>query len=607
MLPGKCLHEVFEVRARQAPDRIAVTSCDEVITYGNLDERANQLAARLRTLGVGSDVLVALCIDRGIEMIIGLLAILKAGGAYVPIDPAYPDKHIEYLLADSEVAIVVTSQPVATRLQVHNLTVVCVGDRVGPTQASVSSAPNLPGDDKLAYAIYTSGSTGTAKGVLVEHRNVLRLFEQTNHWFEFDEHDVWTMFHSISFDFSVWEIWGALLYGGRLVIVPAEVTRSPAQFHALLKREKVTVLNQTPTAFSQLVAADLACEDPSEFHLRFLIFGGEALDLRSLEPWITRYGDQSPALVNMYGITETTVHVTYKRILQEDLKFPELSPIGVPIPDLQIYLLDAAGEPVADGTAGELFVAGPGLARGYLNRPELTTSRFVERPDLGGGMRLYHSGDRAVRLPNGEFAYLSRSDDQIKVRGFRVEPQEVELCLRGHEQIAAACVIPHDYGDGDVRLIAYVVASPGFDRSESTLDTLTAELAARAADTLPGHMRPSAYLVLPQLPTTVHGKVDRAALKHLPVPRLDLKAKSSAAMTTTEQQLVNIWEDVLQYKGIGVDDDFFELGGTSLALVRILVSVNQRFGVSMTDGIVAKRASIADLAKLIDARQETSL
>lgn len=607
MLPGKCLHEVFEVRARQAPNRIAVTSFDEVITYGNLDERANRLAARLRTLGVGPDVLVALCIDRGIEMIIGLLAILKAGGAYVPIDPAYPDKHIKFLLADSAVSIIVTSHPIATRLQVHNLTLVCVGDTVSATEASVSAAPDRPSDDKLAYAIYTSGSTGTAKGVLVEHRNVLRLFEQTNQWFEFDDHDVWTMFHSISFDFSVWEIWGALLYGGRLVIVSSEVTRSPAQFHALLRRERVTVLNQTPTAFSQLVAADLACKNPSGFDLRFLIFGGEALDLRSLEPWITRYGDQSPTPINMYGITETTVHVTYKRILQEDLKFPDLSPIGVPISDLQIYLLDEAGEPVADGIAGELFVAGPGLARGYLNRPELTASRFVERPDIGGGTRLYHSGDRAVRMANGEFAYLSRSDDQIKVRGFRVEPQQVELCLRGHEQIAAACVIPHEYGDGDVRLIAYVVATPHPDLSESNSDMLTAELAASAADTLPAHMRPSAYIVLPQLPATVHGKVDRAALKDLPAPRLDLKSKSSAAMTATEQQLVNIWEDVLQYKGIGVDDDFFKLGGTSLALVRILVSVNQRFGISMTDGIVADRASIADLAKLIDARQETSL
>ena len=411
MLSGKCLHSIFEERAREAPDRVALYTPERQIKYGELDSQANRLAQKLKTLGVGPEVLVGLCVDRSIEMIVGMLAILKSGGAYVPIDPAYPNKRIDFIVADSAISVVVTVSRMTECLRTCQATVVCIDDEI----YSHESIPIEPGsaeysETSLAYLIYTSGSTGSPKGVLVEHKNVTRLFDQTHHWFRFNENDVWTLFHSISFDFSVWEIWGALLYGGSLVIVPDEITRSPSQFRSLLKNRKVTVLNQTPSALRQLISAEMGCTERSDFNLRLVIIGGEALDYCMLEPWVDRYGDEFPELVNMYGITETTVHVTYKRILREDLKSVDTSVIGIPIPDLQIHLLDEMGNPVPDGTPGELYIAGPGLARGYFNNPELTDQRFTQSPNgMSGRARLYRSGDRAIRLPNGEYAYCGRS------------------------------------------------------------------------------------------------------------------------------------------------------------------------------------------------------
>ncbi len=597
MFPAKRLHEIFELRAREAPESLAVRTLEHEITYAELDAQANQLARKLRNLGVGPDVLVGLCIDRSVELIAGLLGILKAGGAYVPIDPSYPQKRIDFLLSDSAVSVVVTVSRVAQNLGECKAAIVCIDEESSTTDNNVQ--PVEGNETNLAYVIYTSGSTGIPKGVLVEHRNVIRLFEQTAHWFQFNERDVWTLFHSISFDFSVWEIWGALLYGGCLVIVPQDVSRSPAQFHSLLKEKKVTVLNQTPSAFRQLVAADVDREKTSDFNLRFVIFGGEALDVKVLEPWIERYGDQRPALINMYGITETTVHVTYKPILREDLKHPHVSPIGVPIPDLQLFLVDADGELVPEGMPGELYVAGAGVARGYLNRPDLTAQSFVEKPFTPA--RLYKSGDRAVRMANGEFAYLGRSDDQMKVRGFRIEPREIELCLCKHPEITSAVVIRHDYGDGDARLVAFVMPQSSFNE-ESLIDELT----ERATAELPLHMRPSAYFVLPEIPLTSHGKVDRDALRQMIASNSDVNGSSHADTSTTEQTILAIWEEVLQRKNVGMKDDFFDVGGTSLALIRIFGIVNQRFNIDLDISVLSEEATIAQLANSVDVELQNN-
>ena len=593
MFNGNCLHHIFESRVREAPGHVAIRSTGEQITYGQLDDRANQLAHKLKGMGVGPDVLVGLCVDRSTEMIVGLLAILKAGGAYVPVDPAYPSKRIEFLLTDSAVDVVVTVARVEKCLGECRARKVLVDDL---SSGDAPAAPRSVEGNKtdLAYVIYTSGSTGVPKGVPVEHGNVVRLFEQTDHWFGFNRHDVWTMFHSISFDFSVWEIWGALLYGGTLVIVPYDISRSPAQFQSLLTANKVTVLNQTPSAFRQLITEDAAQSKLSDRDLRLVILGGEALDVRMLEPWVARHGDERPQVINMYGITETTVHVTYKRILKDDLRRADVSPIGIPIPDLRIYLMDSEGQPVVDGTPGEIYVAGRGLARGYLNRPELTASRFAQSP---GGERLYRTGDLAVRLPGGELAYRGRCDNQIKVRGFRVEPREIELCLNAHPQVATAIVIPNDYGEGDVRLVAYVVPRPGFDL---TVENLKADLAERAAAELPLHMRPSDYFVVSEIPMTDHGKANREALRQMLVQKPDSKGKSTASKSTTEEVITEIWEEILQRKGIESDLDFFDMGGTSLALIRIFARVNERFNVSLDASVLIEEATISRLATCVD-------
>lgn len=600
MLPGKQLHKIFEGRAREGPRRIAVCDSGMRLTYEELDRLAERVACELRRLGAGPGMLAGLCLERGAGMIAGLLGILKAGAAYVPMDPAYPAKRIQFLCADSGVEVIVTESALAAGLGGYNVRLLCMDDLpAAPSEREPAQPANSDEGNAAAYVIYTSGSTGTPKGVLVEHRNVIRLFEQTEPWFHFNHDDVWTMFHSISFDFSVWEIWGALLFGGRLVIVPSGIARSPAQFHCLLTEEKVTVLNQTPSAFRTLAAADSVQAAPAKFALRFIIFGGEALDVKLLIPWIERYGDQTPRLINMYGITETTVHVTYKRILREDLQRSDLrplSPIGVPIPDLQLQLLDPDGKPVPDGTPGEIHVSGAGLARGYLHRPELTAERFAEGPP-----RLYRSGDRGVRLSNGEYAYLGRVDDQMKVRGFRIEPGEVETCLCGHREVAGAIVAAHDYGDGDVRLTAYVIPAAGLERGHSEEEKLMAELSAKAAEELPLHMRPSAYLIVDQIPLTAHGKADREALKELALRSHSLRDDGSAGLAeTTEQAVIRIWKEILQRPDIGPRDEFFDLGGTSLALIRIFAQVNRQFGVSLNGSVLVEEPTAARLAQCIN-------
>lgn len=593
MLPAKKLHKVFEARVREAPRRIALCAPAEQLTYGELNLLADRVARHLRSLGIGPGALVGLCLERKAGLIAGMLGILKAGAAYVPIDPAYPAKRIQFLAADSGIGLVVTETALVDRVTGLNTRLLCLDDLPALSTDTVASLSTLrEEEDSAAYVIYTSGSTGAPKGVLVEHRNVIRLFEQTAPWFQFSHEDVWTMFHSISFDFSVWEIWGALLYGGCLVIVPSDVSRFPSQFLDLLREKKVTVLNQTPSAFRPLVAED---HGRAGFSLRLMIFGGEALDLRLLEPWIARYGDQNPQLFNMYGITETTVHVTLKRLLREDLGRSDISPIGVPIPDLQLHLLDEERNPVPDGSPGELYVSGPGLARGYLRRPELTAERFLE-----GAVRLYRTGDRAVRLVNGEFAYLGRVDDQLKVRGFRIEPREVEFCLCGHSDVARAVVMPQDYGDGDIRLVAYVVPRAGLE-PDSRSARLIEDLAARAAAELPLHMRPSAFFVIPEVPLNANGKVDREALRQLAGSEANALPDAAPQATSTQRTVIGIWEEILQRKGVGLRDDFFDLGGTSLALIRIFARVNAHFKVALNGSVLAEDPTPAQLAVCIDA------
>jgi amino acid adenylation domain-containing protein len=465
--PELCVHQLFEVQAARAPEAVALVFESEQFTYAALNARANQIAHHLRSLGVGPEVRVGLCLERSLEMVVGVLAILKAGGGYVPLDPAAPRERLAFLLEDATISVLLTQQRLRDRLPARAAAVISMDDPAAPwSTASRENPVSAAGPDSLAYVIYTSGSTGRPKGVLVTHAHVARLFAATDSWFRVGPQDVWTLFHSIAFDFSVWELWGALMYGGRLVVVPYWISRSPEAFLELLSRERVTVLNQTPSAFYQLIQAEEETSD-LPLALRLVIFGGEALSLPRLRPWFARHGDAVPQLVNMYGITETTVHVTYRPLSAADLERGAGSMIGVPIPDLRVYLLDRHLEPVPVGMAGELYVGGAGVARGYLDRPELTAERFIPDPFSDEtGARLYRSGDLARWLADGDLEYLGRADDQVKIRGFRIELGEIAAVLAQHPGVRECVVLAREdpsepaSGAGEKRLVAYIVPRP---------------------------------------------------------------------------------------------------------------------------------------------------
>ena len=548
------LHGWFAEQVRATPHATALTDSGARISYSELDARSNRLARRLAANGIADAGLVGLLTERGAALIVGILGILKCGAAYVPMDPIYPDDRIGWMISDAGIQVVVTQASLAAR--VSPATALCVDDAhecsSAPVEANVT--PDHP-----AYVIYTSGSTGRPKGCLVTHRNVTRLFRVTEAWFRFGPSDVWTLFHSAAFDFSVWEIWGALLYGGRLVVVPYYTSREPEAFSDLVLREGVTVLNQTPSAFRQFMAMDERRLPGAGLRLRLVIFGGEALDLAALQPWFDRHGEAFPQLVNMYGITETTVHVTYRPITEADVRANRGSRIGIPLPDLRLIALDWCGHLAPVGIPGELFVAGEGLSPGYLNRPALTAERFVADPFglSGARRRLYRTGDLARRLPDGDFEYLGRIDHQVKIRGFRIELGEIESELLALPGVAGGVVLMRDD-----RLIAWVVA--GRD-PRPTVEELRAGLRLR----LPEYMVPSAFVWLAQLPLTPNGKLDRAAL---PSPVSDGAAAGSDYIPPRDEReniLAEIWSDVLKVTRVGIRDNYFALGGDSIRSLAI--------------------------------------
>ncbi|HEY0737635.1 MAG TPA: amino acid adenylation domain-containing protein, partial [Herpetosiphonaceae bacterium] len=644
-----CLHTVFAAQAARTPDAVAVTYEDTALTYAELDRRANQVAQYLRSLDVGPEVYVGICIEPSLEVIVGLLGILKAGGAYVPIDPAYPAQRQSLILADAQAPVLLTQERIAAELPESAAQIVCL-DAEWPTIARLPDTPppNAVTPDHLAYVIYTSGSTGTPKGVQVTHANAGRVFAATDDWFRFDERDVWTLFHSTAFDFSVWELWGALLYGGRLVVVPYWISRSPDAFADLLRRERVTVLNQTPSAFRQLVQAAGSAGD---LPLRLVIFGGEALNLASLQSWFAYYPDRMPQLVNMYGITETTVHVTYRPLTAEDARVALGSMIGVPIPDLQLYILDQQMQPVPVGVSGELYVGGGGVARGYLNRPALTAERFVPHPfSATPGARLYKSGDGARYRANGDIEYLGRLDTQIKIRGFRIEIGEIEAVLSRYSGVRDAVVIvredePPAGGHPEKRLVAYVVEEQenketreqnedqnperrtqnGEPRLKDESDSvpprlpqprlkpaevwgrgvggegLILSLRAFLRTRLPEYMVPSAFVVLDAIPLTAHGKVDRRALPAPDSARPMPEDTFVAPRTADEEIVAQIWAEVLHLDRVGILDNFFVLGGHSLMATQVISKLRAAFQIELPLRVLFEVPTIAGLCERIEA------
>ncbi|QTB52097.1 non-ribosomal peptide synthetase [Burkholderia pseudomallei] len=608
----QCIHQLFEAQVDRKPEAIALTFDGQRLSYAELNARANRLAHYLQARGVGPDRLVALCAERGIEMVVGLLAILKAGGAYVPLDPAYASDRLRGIVEDSQPALVLADAVGRAALGELDGALPVIDPETDALRWREMPATNPEVASQhvhhLAYVIYTSGSTGRPKGVMVEHAQVVRLFGATQAWFGFDERDVWTLFHSYGFDFSVWEMWGALLHGGRLVIVPTEVTRTPSAFFALLCAEGVTVLNQTPSAFQALMSAQEEREEAAgnieranvvAHRLRYVIFGGEALEPRTLASWYARHGERTQ-LVNMYGITETTVHVTYCALRAEDAMRLGASPIGVRIPDLQLYVLDARREPVPMGVTGELYVGGAGVARGYLNRPELTRERFIDDPFVAGG-RLYKTGDLARWRTDGSLEYLGRNDFQVKIRGFRIELGEIEAQLAKVAGVREVVVLardsaaevrdnatpnvptPKSSSETEKRLVAYY-----------TGDADVAALRAQAAQHLPSYMVPSAYVRLDAWPLTPNGKLDRRAL---PAPADDAYARAEyeAPQGAKEEALAAIWRELLHVERVSRHDNFFELGGHSLLAIGVIERM-RREGLHTDVRSIFNAQTLSDLA-----------
>ncbi|KAF9354377.1 hypothetical protein BGX26_007800, partial [Mortierella sp. AD094] len=586
---SQCTHRVFEQQVVVSPDAVAAVHDGQSLTYNELNERANKLANHLIGLGVKPDMLVALCVERSLAIVIGILAIHKAGGAYLPLDPVYASSRLQDIIVDAGPYIVIADALGKQMLGTDALSSLAVVDPNAEynTSAENPQVPDLT-SNHLAYVIYTSGSTGRPKGVMVEHAQVTRLFESTAHWFKFNSSDTWIMAHSFSFDFSVWEMWGALRYGGKLVIPDIQSIQSSGDLYELICSEGVSVLNLTPSAFRPLIKYHAEAQGGNQ--LRYVILGGEALEPSSLQSWFA-IPRALPQVINMYGITETTVHVSYRVMTEADVTL-SVSPIGERIPDLTIYILDSQNRPVPLGAIGELCIGGLGVSRGYLNRPELTSEKFPLDPfsDIDGA-RIYKTGDLARFLPNGELIYLGRNDHQVKIRGFRIELGEIEARLMDHKLVRESLVLAVG-SESDKRLVAYVVADE--------IDSLAQKFRDHLTPLLPDYMVPAAFVRLDRFPLTPNGKLDRHAL---PEPERDAFASQAfeEPKGDAEMALAGIWSDLLKVDRISRHDNFFILGGHSLMAVRMINRLSS-LGVRLQISTIFASPHLYDLAAALDGQ-----
>ncbi|WP_156425244.1 non-ribosomal peptide synthetase, partial [Mycobacterium sp. GA-1285] len=577
---------LFAEQVGRCPEAVALSFEGRSMSYGELDEASNRLAHLLAGRGVGPGERVALLLPRSVEAIVAILAVLKIGAAYVPIDPAHPDARIGLVLADAGPRAAVTMEGLRSRLDGHDLVVVEVDDPALDGQP-VTALP-APAADDVAYLIYTSGTTGVPKGVAITHRNVVELLEAALADVNFAG-QVWSQWHSLAFDVSVWEMWGALLFGGRLVVVSESVARSPEDFHNLLAAERVSVLSQTPSAFYALQAVDaLQPETSRQLSLQTVVFAGEALEPQRLRSWLQNHPG-SPRLFNMYGTTETTVHASLREIVAADVEDTG-SPVGVPLAHLGFFVLDAWLRPVPAGVVGDLYVAGSGVGLGYWRRAGLSASRFVACPFVGAGAqghRMYRTGDLVSWGTDGQLRYLGRADEQVKIRGYRIELGEVQAALGDLDGVDQAAVIVREDRPGDKRLVGYFVgtADPGM-------------LRVGLAERLPAYMVPTAVVALDALPLTVNGKLDKRAL---PVPEYTDGDRYRAPSNPVEQILADIFAEVLGLERVGVDESFFELGGDSLSAMRLVAAVNTGLDAGVAVRAVFESPTVAQMALRIGA------
>jgi amino acid adenylation domain-containing protein len=559
------IESAFGLVSAQQPDAIAISYDDEELTYAELDHRSSLLAAALAARGVTPGGFVGICLNRSAAVVVAMLAVVKCGAIYVPMDPAYPHDRLEYTASDAGLTLTITED--GSFPDVPGMAVTTMAELAREADPGhLWQAAAGTGSD-AAYMIYTSGSTGRPKGVLIPHRNVIALIDATREGLELSPRDTWTLFHSSAFDFSVWEIWGCLLTGGQLVVVPHWVSRDPEQFRELIGRKSVSVLNQTPSAFYQLIEVDQRA--PVSDSLRLVIFGGEPLDARALLPWFDRHAESRCRLVNMFGITETTVHVTWQDVRRREALGASRS-VGTPIPGWHLYVMDEQQRLLPPGVPGEVYVGGAGVALRYHGRDDLTQARFMPDPFQEGIM--YRTGDRGCMLANGTLEHLGRLDNQIKLRGFRIELDEIRRVLLGHDAVRAAAVLfnqPNRADPASARIDAYVVAE----------GATAVDIRAHVARFLPEHMVPSTFTFVSTMPLTTNGKLDTKRLPspEVPAPVFAPSVTDSAVqpLSAMEELMCSIWQDVLG-REISADENFFDLGGNSLLAVRIAAAMRKQ-------------------------------
>ena len=586
--PQKCIHQLFEEQVERTPDAVAVVFEGQQLTYRELNNRANQLAHYLQKLGVKPDMLVGICVERSVEMVVGLLGILKAGGAYVPLDSKYPKERLNLMLSDSQVYVVLTQEKLLTKIPENQAKLVCLDthwqsisqeDRDNPiSEAKVNN---------LAYICYTSGSTGKPKGVSVPHRGVVRLVKKTN-YINFSSEEVFLQLASISFDASTFEIWGSLLNGAKLVLMPAHAP-SLEELGRVIERHQVSTLWLTAGLFHLLVDKRIQDLKP----VRQLLAGGDVLSVSHVQKVLRELPNCQ--LINGYGPTENTTFTCCYTITEPPQNGNSI-PIGRAIANTQVYILDTYLQPLPIGVPGELYIGGDGLAKGYFNRPELTAEKFILNPFSDESQaRLYKTGDLARYLPDGNIEFLGRKDYQVKIRGFRIELGEIEFVLAQHPSIQETVVIAREDIPGDKRLVAYVVLQ------QEQLNS--SDLRLFLQERLPNYMVPSTFVFLDTLPLTPNGKVDRRALPAPDASDIQLDTDFVPPSNPTEELLATIWADVLGIERVGINDNFFELGGHSLLALRLFAKIEKVFGRTFSLASLFEAPTVKDLANVIDQKQ----
>ncbi len=633
---ARLLHQLGTPWAEHTPDAVAVVlgdpggSASAVLTYGELYRRAGRLAHLLQTRDLGAEDLVGVYLDRRLHVPVALLGVLHAGAAYLPLDPTHPHGRLELLLRDAGVKLLITERSRQDDLQLpEGLEILCLDAPEVEQQLNSATSP-LPATPppcradpaNLAYLIYTSGSTGKPKGVLIQHQHVTRMLRAVEEWFDFSAADAWSVFHSFAFDFTVWELWGALAFGGRAVIVPYKVSRSPEAFYALIRNTRITVINQTPSAFRQLIPAEASVDPSGRTPLRHVMIGGEALELQTLRPWIARHPVR-PRLYNIYGITETTVFLTRRPLRTREITAGGVGLLGWPMVDVPQYVVDPFLRLSPAGIPGELCVGGPSNARGYQGQPAMTAGRFVpdpftptwRSPSVGGdgrrlfstgaaGERMYRSGDLVRRCHDGDLEYLGRIDHQVQLRGFRVELGEIEAQLNRHPAVLESIVQVRGQGERE-RLVAYLVLAHASDGSKSDLDVEA--LQSFLSETLPYYMVPASFVVLDVLPLNANGKVDRAALPDPDTAEGLQRQNYVAPRSPAETEMAAIWGKALGLEQVSVEANFFELGGHSLLATQVTAQIRKAFEVDLPLRALFDDPTIARLVERMHEGEDTSM